>query len=67
MPQLVKTQEYLCDLNTTQAAIRAGYSKRTADVIGYELLRKTSVSQALRLEQDRIAKKIEATAERAIG
>jgi len=33
-------QEYLVDLNATQAAIRAGYSKRTADVQGSQLLGK---------------------------
>lgn len=37
-------EEYLVDLNATQAAIRAGYSERTADRIGPELLGKTCVS-----------------------
>ena len=32
--------EYLIDLNATQAAIRAGYSKKTAGVIGDENLKK---------------------------
>ena len=32
--------EYLIDLNATQAAIRAGYSKNTAGVIGVENLKK---------------------------
>lgn len=45
--------EYLIDLNAKQAAIRAGYSKKTADVIGAELLRKTLVAEV-------IHKKIEA-------
>lgn len=40
-------QEYLCDLNATQAAVRAGYSARTAEVQGYQLLQKTSVAEAL--------------------
>jgi phage terminase small subunit len=39
--------EYLIDLNATQAAIRAGYSKRNADKIGHELLGKTRVSAYL--------------------
>lgn len=39
--------EYLVDLNATQAAIRAGYSQRTADRIGPELLGKTCVSDAI--------------------
>lgn len=34
-------EEYLVDLNATQAAIRAGYSSKTAASIGEENLRKT--------------------------
>lgn len=40
--------EYLVDLNATAAARRAGYSVRTADRIGPELLGKTCVSAAIR-------------------
>ena len=40
-------EEYLIDLNATQAAIRAGYSPRNADKIGSELLGKTRVSEAI--------------------
>jgi phage terminase small subunit len=40
-------QEYLIDLNATQAAIRAGYSVRSAMEQGYQLLQKTSVSDAI--------------------
>nr|DAP22375.1 MAG TPA: Terminase small subunit [Bacteriophage sp.] len=36
--------EYLIDLNATQAAIRAGYSKKTAGVIATENLQKPSIS-----------------------
>ena len=39
--------EYLVDLNATQAAIRAGYSAKTADRIGPELLGKTWVAAAI--------------------
>ncbi len=39
--------EYLIDLNATQAAIRAGYSPDTAMEQGYQLLRKTLVSNAI--------------------
>ena len=35
--------EYLIDLNATQAAIRAGYSKKTARVIGQENLTKPAI------------------------
>lgn len=40
-------QEYLKDLNATQAAIRAGYSERTASAVGYENLRKPQIEKAL--------------------
>jgi phage terminase small subunit len=39
--------EYLVDLNATQAAIRAGYSKKTAHAIGEENLRKPEIQAAL--------------------
>jgi phage terminase small subunit len=40
-------EEYLIDLNAKQAAIRAGYKPNNADVIGYQLLQKTSVKNAI--------------------
>ena len=40
-------EEYLIDLNATQAAIRAGYSVNNADKIGPELLGKTRVSEEI--------------------
>lgn len=40
-------REYLKDFNATQAAIRAGYSPRTADVQGAQLLGNLKVREAL--------------------
>jgi phage terminase small subunit len=40
-------EEYLIDVNATQAAIRAGYSKKTAHVIGTENLRKPAIAAAV--------------------
>lgn len=40
-------EEYLIDLNATQACIRAGYSPKTAMEQGYQLLQKTSVQEAI--------------------
>lgn len=40
-------EEYLKDLNATQAAIRAKYSAKNADKIGPELLGKTRVAEAI--------------------
>ena len=44
-------EEYLVDLNATQAAIRAGYSPKTAQVIGAENLIKPMVAEAVRAAQ----------------
>lgn len=38
-------EEYILDFNATQAAIRAGYSKRTADVQGIRLLGKVKAEE----------------------
>lgn len=46
--------EYLVDLNATQAAIRAGYSKRTADVIGIENLGKPKIASAIQRRRDEL-------------
>ncbi len=40
-------EEYLIDLNATQAAIRAGYSKKTAKQIGTENLAKPVLQEAI--------------------
>ena len=40
-------EEYLKDLNATQAAIRAGYSKRSAEVTASKLLRNPKVAAAV--------------------
>ena len=40
-------EEYLIDLNATQAAIRAGYSPATAKEIGCENLTKPNISKAM--------------------
>lgn len=44
-------EEYMLDLNATQAAIRAGYSARTAASIGEENLRKPEIAATLREAQ----------------
>lgn len=55
--------EYLKDNNATQAAIRAGYSERTAKQQGCRLLTKADVAAAVRKGQKRVAKKAEITVE----
>jgi phage terminase small subunit len=39
--------EYLIDLNATQAALRSGYSPKTAHVIGHENLKKPEIAAAI--------------------
>ena len=39
--------EYLIDLNATQAAIRAGYSAKTAYAIGNKLLKETEIKESI--------------------
>lgn len=40
-------EEYLHDFNATQAAIRAGYSEKTAYNIGWENVRKREIAEAI--------------------
>jgi len=59
-------QEFLVDGNATQAAIRAGYSARTADTQASQLLRKTQVADALELQQAKLRKKMDVSAMRVV-
>lgn len=42
-------QEYMVDLNATQAAVRAGYSRKTAGSIGQENLKKPAIQAELQV------------------
>lgn len=55
--------EYLVDLNAKQAAIRAGYSPKTAEWIGPQLLQKTHVQDELAKRQARRSARLEIRAE----
>lgn len=59
--QTAFVREYLVDLNATQAAIRAGYSERTASRIGPQLLGKTCVREAIEKAQAKRAQRVEVT------
>lgn len=50
-------REYLIDGNATQAAIRAGYSAKTAHAIGQENLKKPAIASFLAQKQSVIAKR----------
>lgn len=58
--------EYLVDMNATQAAIRAGYSAKTADTISGQLLRKSWVREEIKKRQAHVEAKIELTTERIL-
>lgn len=57
--QALFVKEYLVDLNATQAAIRAGYSEKTAKEIGCENLTKPNIKRAIDEAMDARAKRIE--------
>lgn len=68
MPELNAKQkrfveEYLKDSNATQAAIRAGYSERTAHSQGPRLLGNVGVAEAIAVGQQRLSEKAETDAE----
>ncbi len=54
-------EEYLIDLNMTQAAIRAGYSPKSAARIGVKLVNKSQVQQAIEKAKANRAKRTEIT------
>lgn len=56
-------EEYLVDLNATQAAVRAGYSAKTANEQGARLLANVSVKNAIRERQEVLKMKTEITQE----
>ena len=58
--------EYLIDLNATQAAIRAGYSKKTADVQGPRLLGNVGVCAAIHAGQANRAERTGITQDRVL-
>lgn len=58
--------EYLIDLNATQAAIRAGYSEKTAYRTGADNLRKPQIEEYIAKRQKELSRSTEITQERVI-
>lgn len=56
-------KEYLVDLNATQAAIRAGYSKKTAGAAGGRLLQDATILAQINLAKTERAERVEVTAD----
>lgn len=66
-PKQIKfIDEYLIDLNATQAAIRAGYSKKTAQRIGSENLSKPLLQEEIQKRRNKLQAKCEITQERVL-
>jgi phage terminase small subunit len=59
-------EEYLVDLNATQAAIRAGYSEKTAHVIGPENLGKPVIASAIAEAQTERSLRTQVTADMVV-
>jgi len=59
-------EEYLVDLNATQAAVRAGYSDRTAYSVGPENLKKPGIVAALTDARAKRSERTEITADRVL-
>lgn len=56
-------EEYCIDYNATQAAIRAGYSPKSAEVTACRLLRNAKICEAIDQKRVKIAEKAELSAE----
>lgn len=64
--QLRFCEEYLVDLNATQAAIRAGYPAGSAGAIGCENLKKPNISARIALEMAERSKRTGINADRVL-
>ena len=60
-------EEYLIDLNATQAAIRAGYSEKTAYSVGHENLKKPEIQKAIEEAKNKISERTELTVDMVVN
>ena len=60
-------EEYLVDLNATQAAIRAGYKADNAFQTGAENLRKPNIAKKIQEYMQERSKRTEVTADKVLG
>jgi hypothetical protein len=58
--------EYIVDMNATQAAIRAGYSQKTAGSVGHEILNKPEIAAAIAERQKDRLKRVELDQDRIV-
>lgn len=59
-------EEYPVDSNATQAAIRAGYSEKTAYSAGQRLLKDVEIKAAIDAKRKKVSEKLEITRERIL-
>lgn len=59
-------QEYLIDLNATQAAKRAGYSEHSARAIGSENLSKPDIQEAIQEAMEKRSKRTQVSQDRVV-
>ena len=59
--------EYIVDLNATQAAIRAGYSPKTANSIACQLLTKLNIQAEIQAAMNKRAEKLNITADMVLA
>ena len=64
--QIRFVDEYMVDFNATQAAIRAGYSEKTANTIGAQNLAKLSIQAEISRRQKDLQRSTEVTQERVV-
>jgi len=60
-------EEYLVDLNAYRAAVAAGYSEKTAAVIGYENLNKPYIAEYIRSSLEKRLSGLEISQERVLN
>lgn len=60
-------EEYLVDLNATQAAIRAGYSEKTARAQGQRMLTYVYIQQAVQEGQKTRSERVQVTQDWVLG
>lgn len=65
--RLLFCKEYIIDLNATQAAIRAGYSEKTATKQGSRLLTFVDVQKKIQQLMNKRAEKVEISAESVLN
>lgn len=65
--QRIFVREYRIDRNATRAAKAAGYSEKTAHVIGCRLLKNVQVEQEIRSVTEKRLEKLELTGDRVIN